>query len=325
MRIADNSPLITLQPALNSGNVWAALLLAGERPLDGALLARVLNDGGLAEVLDAVVCIALVDPAQTDSALLETWPAGRVELRYAAPESVDTAWQELVAALSAAGLKLAPELSVTASKSDPTTRGLLLRLLALVTRDAESSDLEALIKRDPNLSYQLLKLVNSVAYSPIRKISNFSQAIVMLGRRQLQRWLQLLLYARSSGSQTASPLLPRAALRASLMESLAKRRGLAQDARDQAFMVGMFSLLEVLFDVPLAEIVAPLNLPEEVVQALTDGAGPFGALLAVVVASEGPPTPALSAALDAVGITRAAWLDALIEATRWAVQVSREA
>ncbi|MDP1651933.1 MAG: HDOD domain-containing protein [Rhodocyclaceae bacterium] len=391
--MTDNFPLITLQPALNSGNAWVALLLEGDHPLDGAMLARVLNGGGLAEVLDTVACIVLADPERIDPGLAAGWPRDRVVLRFPVAVGSDPARHESLAALRDAGFALmvtgfpaagetlfsgiaslaipcpgshipiglgdwlrklpGPHLALGTTekvcpgfckfhwlsghlaghaaptvKSDPTTRSLLLRLLSLVTRDAESSDLEALIKRDPSLSYQLLKLVNSVAISPTRKIGNFAQAIVMLGRRQLQRWLQLLLYARPPGSQTASPLLPRAALRASLMEGLAKRQGLAQDSREQAFMVGMFSLLEVLFGVPLAEIVAPLNLPEDVVLALTaNGAdsGPFGALLAVVVASEGPPTPVLAAALDAVGITREAWLDALTEALRWAVQVSREA
>ncbi len=211
-------------------------------------------------------------------------------------------------------------------KGDPTTRGLLLKMLSLVTTDADSAEIEALIKRDTNLSYHLLKLVNSVAFSPSKKITNFAQAIALLGRRQLQRWLQLLLYARPQGSETASPLMPRAALRASLMESLAKRKGLSHELQDHAFMTGMFSLLDVLFGSPLAGIIAPLNLSDDVVQALTTGKGQFGSLLAVVLASEDdPPSPALADALAATGITRAGWIAALAEAMHWAVQISKEA
>lgn len=388
--MAGSFPLITLQPALNAGNLWVALLLEGESPLEGAMLARVLNDGRLALVLETVACVVLADPERIDPGLAASWPRDRVVLRFPADLGCDPTRHGLLASLREAGFGLMvtgiPDTGATlfpgiaslaiacpgrnvprglgdwlhklpgphlalgttekscpgfcrfqwlaghlpghaapAARSDPTTRGLLLRLLSLVTRDAAASDIEALIKHDPNLAYQLLKLVNSVAFSPARKISNFAQAITMLGRRQLQRWLQLLLYARPQGSGTASPLMPRAALRAGLMEALVQCQGLAQDSREQAFMVGMFSLLDELLGAPLAEIVAPLNLPDDVMLALTDGTGRFGALLAAVVASEGPPTPALAAALDAAGVTRESWLAALSEAIRWAVQISREA
>lgn len=210
-------------------------------------------------------------------------------------------------------------------KGDLTTRSLLLRLLALVAADADTGEIEALIKRDPNLSYHLLKLVNSVAISPTRQVTSFAQAIMLLGRRQLQRWLQLLLYARPQGSATTSPLLPRAALRAALMEALAKRLQLPRETQDHAFMTGMFSLLDLLFGEPLAGIIAPLNLPVAVGQALTAGSGQFGGLLAAVRAGEGAPSPALAEALAAAGVARDDWAAALVEAMRWAVQISREA
>jgi len=210
-------------------------------------------------------------------------------------------------------------------KGDPTARSLLLKLLSLVTRDAESAEIEALIKRDANLAYKLLKLVNSVAFMPGRHIESFTQALVLLGRRQLQRWLMLLLFARPPGSATASPLLPQAALRANLLEGIAKRKGMTRDDWDHAFMIGMFSLLDTLFGQPLAEIIAPLHLADVVTQALVDGQGPFGAFLKTVRMAEYGPTPELAAALAGIGVDHEAWGSALIEAARWAVMVSKEA
>lgn len=212
-----------------------------------------------------------------------------------------------------------------AAKGDPTARSLLLKLLSLVTRDAESAEIEALIKRDASLAYKLLKLVNSVAFMPGRHIESFSQALVLLGRRQLQRWLMLLLFARPPGSETASPLLPQAAQRATLLEGIAKRRGLSRDDWDHAFMIGMFSLLDILFGVPLAEVLAPLHLSDEVTGALLDGHGQLGAFLQTVRIGEGGPTPALAAALAGIGLGHEEWGAALAEATRWAAMVSKEA
>lgn len=210
-------------------------------------------------------------------------------------------------------------------KGDPTARSLLLKLLSLVTRDAESAEIEALVKRDANLAYKLLKLVNSVAFMPGRHIESFSQALVLLGRRQLQRWLMLLLFARPPGSEVASPLLPQAALRANLLEGIAKRKGLTRDDGDHAFMIGMFSLLDILFGMPLAEVVAPLNLADDVMQALLEGHGRFGPFLKAAKASESGPTPELAATLGGIGLSQEDWGAALIEAARWAVMVSKEA
>ncbi|MDO8958263.1 MAG: HDOD domain-containing protein [Rhodocyclaceae bacterium] len=218
-----------------------------------------------------------------------------------------------------------PATAAAATKTDTASRNLLLKLLVLVTSDADSGDIGDLIKHDPNLAYHLLKLVNSPAFAPGHKITSFSQAIVLMGHRQLQRWVQLLLYARPPGGTVASALLPRAALRASLMEALARRAGLSHEQQDLAFMTGMFSLLEALFGTPIAAIIAPLNLDEGVVQALTAGTSRFGELLAAVVASESPPSAQLAAALVAIGVTHEDWAAALCEAARWAVLVSREA
>lgn len=212
-----------------------------------------------------------------------------------------------------------------ARTAEAPNRALLLELLSQVVNDADSRIIEATVKRDPQLSYHLLKLVNSVALSPRGKIVSFSQAIALLGRRQLQRWLQLLLYARAPQDGLANPFLPQAAMRAGLAEALSARAGGSREAQDRAFMVGMFSLLDRVFGMPLADIVRPLNLAEDVTQALTEGSGPLGVLLRAVVAGEAAPGAALATALDEAGISHEGWGRSLIHACAWAVQVSREA
>lgn len=204
------------------------------------------------------------------------------------------------------------------------SRTLLLRLLAMVTSDAPSRDIEALLKQDPSLSYHLLKLVNSVSFPLTTKITSFGYAITLLGRRQLQRWLQLLVYARQEGQDLVSPLLARVARRASLMEALCEKVGGSMEDQEHAFMTGMFSLLDALFGLPLEKIVTPLNLSDEVEDALLSKGGWLGGLLAIVEASERAPEPALRAQLAAVLLTPAAYAQAQVHSCRWAIQVSRE-
>ncbi|MCX7176423.1 MAG: HDOD domain-containing protein [Proteobacteria bacterium] len=203
------------------------------------------------------------------------------------------------------------------------SRALLLKLLGLVASDAEAHAIEVLLKQTPELSYQLLKLVNSVSFSLANKISNFRQAIAILGRRQLQRWLQLLLYAQNRGD-AHNPLMDRAALRASLIEALCKASGGDREEQERGFMVGMFSLLEALFAMPLEDILTPLNLAEDVVDALLKRGGRIGAVLALVEQSEHAPGPDFAERLAAVGLTPASYCQSLVQACRWTIQVNRE-
>ncbi|MCE3265089.1 MAG: signal transduction protein [Pseudoduganella sp.] len=205
------------------------------------------------------------------------------------------------------------------AQGDGTSRKRLLALLGLLAQDADSRELEALLKQDPALSYQLLKLVNSAAFAPnSNPIHNFGQAINLLGRRQLQRWLQLLLYARQQVDGPANALLPLAALRAAQMEALCKLRDGDRDEQDLAFLVGVFSLLDVLLAMPMTEIVSALNLDLDVVAALLDRTGELGEMLALVEMHE----PQASALRD-VGIDNETYWRSLLQAYHWALQVSR--
>ncbi|EJN09173.1 HDOD domain-containing protein [Herbaspirillum sp. YR522] len=211
------------------------------------------------------------------------------------------------------------------SQKNSISRARLLKLLELVARDADANELESLLKQDPALSYQLFKLVSSAAFGFSAHITNFSQAINLLGRRQLQRWLQLLLYARFPGDESANPLLPRAAARAAMMESMAQRVECSRTELDRAFIVGMFSLLDVLLGMPLNDIIGPLKLPLDIVDALTTRTGVLGKLLDVVERSEYSRIPLRHVDLEAAGLDARTYCECLIEAFSWATRVSTEA
>ncbi len=206
----------------------------------------------------------------------------------------------------------------TDEKNDGTSRKRLLALLGLLARDADTRELETLLKQDPALSFHLLKLVNSAAFALSTPITSFGQAITVLGRRQLQRWLQLLLYARQQDDGLANPLLPLAAVRAAQMEELCKLRGGDRDEQDMAFMVGVFALLDVLLAMPMEEIVGALNLAPDVADALLRRDGPLGDMLALTEAGRID-----AGALDAIGIETSQWWHSQLHAYHWAIQVSR--
>lgn len=170
--------------------------------------------------------------------------------------------------------------------SQAASRILALQLVQLVADDADNHEIEALLKRDPSLSYHLLRLVNSLGMGATRKITSFSQALLILGRTQLRRWLNLMLFAAREGDPRSAMLLARVAVRGRAIELLARAAGMDRITQEQGFMTGMFSLLGVLFGMPLSEVMAPLTLGEAVHSALLNHDGELGALLLALEQAE---------------------------------------
>ena len=157
----------------------------------------------------------------------------------------------------------------------------MLELMGMLATEADNADIEKTLKRDAPLALNLLRVVNTPAVGTGRRIESLHQALLILGRRQLARWLQILLFAEpATRGQGGSPLLTLATTRARLMELLAQRlrpgqRGVA----DVAFTVGIMSLMDVLFGIPMADLIEQIHVADEVSGALLKRSGFFGELL----------------------------------------------
>lgn len=213
--------------------------------------------------------------------------------------------------------------SVPSSKPD-MMRTRLLKLLALISSDADTCEIEEIFRQEPKLAYGLLRLVNSAAMAPNSPITSFGQAITMLGRQQLQRWLQLLVYADPNDGQHPNPLLLQAAARGRLMAALAHhlQPPLATDTpSDAAFMTGAFSLLDVLLNLSMPEILQQLPLHHSVHAALEERQGPLGDLLTAISAADNRDTAYASQQLSRIGIDGNTWMAAQLNALTWASHI----
>lgn len=202
----------------------------------------------------------------------------------------------------------------------------LMKLMGLLLGDAATAELEAALKAEPGLTVSLLRMTNSVGAGCTEKITSLGHAITVLGRRQLQRWLQLLVFASGSQNGASNPLLLMAATRGRLMELLAAelRPGDAALA-DQAFMAGIMSLMPALVGQPITDIVAPLGLTGDVRDALCAGTGTLGALLRIAESSEDGDMLRLTQALaELPGLGPKAINRAQTQALQWANDIGRE-
>lgn len=211
----------------------------------------------------------------------------------------------------------------------PTTaqaasRSAALRLLELVTNDAATHAIEEVFRQQATLSYQLLRIVNAVGQGTQREITSFAQAILMMGRQPLRRWLNLLLFAARNDDPRSTMLMAQVVRRARGMEGLAQAAGQDRAAQDQAFMTGMFSLLGTLFGQPLAQVLAPLKLTTEAVEALLHHRGPAGQLLQLWTAVEAANETVVRAGLHTLQITPATFNRLQVEVSDWMWRVTRE-
>lgn len=157
----------------------------------------------------------------------------------------------------------------------------IMQLLSLIVADAETTEIEAAIKKDASLVLTLLRLTNTPAMGITQRIDSLGQALTVLGRRQLQRWLQIILYAEHhKGSQFASPLLQLATTRGKLLELIAEKlKPVDRAFADTAFTVGIMSLMDTLFSQSMKEILAQVAVVDDVSDALLYRRGFYGDLL----------------------------------------------
>ncbi|PQP02039.1 EAL domain-containing protein [Massilia phosphatilytica] len=204
----------------------------------------------------------------------------------------------------------------------------LLRVLDLIHSHADNDAIEAAVKRDPLLSLNLLRLVNShLAGTGVPQVESISQALVQLGRSQLQRWVQILLYSGPEGNvELNSPLLQMATTRGRLLElmTLTLCPGDVAGA-NTAFTVGIMSLMDALFGVPMREILDKVDLSRDVRAALLERDGDYGAMLSVAEALEdAEPGRNLAAALDRLGLSVKQVRDIELAAFGWVRELGAE-
>lgn len=202
----------------------------------------------------------------------------------------------------------------------------LMRIMGMLLGDADLQELEPLFKNNPGLTIGLLRLVNSVGVAGGRqKVESIRQAMVVLGQKQLLRWVQLLLYATPDG-QVDNPLLMQVASRARLMELLAKKIETYQlNFSDQAFMVGMLSLADVVMQSSLDEVFAEIGLAEELQQAILKHEGIFGQLLQLAEVIERGDFETAEQEIAKLDISSDDLLEIQLETMSWSNDLGKEA
>lgn len=197
----------------------------------------------------------------------------------------------------------------------------VILLINLVRNQASTDEIEQVLKKDAMLGFNLMRLINSSGFGLTREITSFRQAVMLLGLKKLFRWAALLLTTARAGG--APPVVgSTAVVRGRLMELLAAE-SMSPEECDAAFVVGVFSLLDVMLGMPMEQAVGLLTLQQPLVDALLHGTGAYADLLALARACESGDSQEFRRAAAALHLSERqislahldalAWADALIE------------
>lgn len=201
----------------------------------------------------------------------------------------------------------------------------LMRMIGMLLGDADLSELEELFKNSPELTFGLLKLVNSVGVNGGREpVESIRQAIVMLGQKQMLRWVQLLMYA-SPSSKGGDAIMLQVASRARLMELIAgKTESYRDHFSDQAFMVGMLSLADAVIPAPMEQILNDIGLSENLKKAILEQTGTHGQLLKLAKDMELGNFDATQYEIKELDISPADLMSIQVECIEWTTQLSKQ-
>jgi len=159
----------------------------------------------------------------------------------------------------------------------PANRIALLRTLSqLLDPDADLDELQELISRDVSLAYRLLRYSNSSLYSPRQPITAIGQTLMMLGLKAVRTIVSLILLVDLDDKP--GDLLSQSLVRAKMCESMATRAGIEDPT--PYFTVGLRANLDALICAPMATVIGQLSLAQPLVDALLDGQGELGEVLA---------------------------------------------
>jgi len=169
-----------------------------------------------------------------------------------------------------------------------------LLILNIIRRLKDDYNLEKILhmfEQNVALTLQLLRFINSAAFSFRSSIKSIRQAITLLGPNQLRSWLLLISYANPLNGQNGitNPLFHLAQTRANMMQTLNKAafpNHCDTNTSELASFIGLLSLVETLFQIPMDIILGELNVDQEIIDILILQKGDLGNIYQLVCAVE---------------------------------------
>lgn len=182
--------------------------------------------------------------------------------------------------------------------------------------DPDFEKLSSFVSRDVAMSYKLLKLVNSAAFGFRTKIKSVKHALVILGMKEIRKWLTLMTM-RNMGEDKPDELLMSSIIRARFGELVAWETHLEEKSAD-IFMMGLFSLIDALLDRPMEDVLNELPLDDDIKEPLLGRGGNLEVFYDLTKAYEVGSWPAVTENSQKLGINTERVPPIFLQSVEWA-------
>lgn len=195
-----------------------------------------------------------------------------------------------------------------------------LRILRAINRqDVDLDEVEGILRQEPSLLYKLLRYINSAGFGLRGHVTSIRHALALLGERNLRKWTSVVALLDLAEDRPAE-LIVTALVRARFCELLAPLIGLRQQETD-LFLLGLFSVMDVVLGRDIKDVLAEMPLTEEVKAALLGKDNRFRCVLDSAMAREQGDWHRFRSWLDRVGIDEEQFPDAYLGAVQWVRQI----
>ena len=159
-------------------------------------------------------------------------------------------------------------------------------MVAVTSEEPDMDEITRIISRDVTLAFSLMKLVNSAYFGLTNQVKSVQQALVVLGIEQLKQWIYLLSF-RDGSDGMQDELIKTSFQRANFCMDLASIAATHLPiSPSEAYMMGMFSTLGTLMEVPLEDALYELPISEHIKSALIKNEGICADLYNLVLSYE---------------------------------------
>lgn len=209
---------------------------------------------------------------------------------------------------------------VTGKDIPQALSNILLLFDKINLKEPDFDDLAAIIERDLSLTFKLLKYINQAGQYLTSHITSIKHAIMVVGLKELRKWLSLIM-VRGLGEHKPDIISRTCMIRARFAEQLGVEMKLG-DKTPELFMMGMFSMIDVLMEKPMNDVLDDLPIAATIKSALLGTQGKYNDIYNLVISYERGDWGKISKLSGKIGIDEKLLPGLYFGAINWTDQVS---
>ncbi len=200
-----------------------------------------------------------------------------------------------------------------------------LRVLQVIEdASATTETIETVIAYDPSITYRLLRLLNSAAFGFSIKIKSIRHAITLVGLKRLKNWLRMVVLSDLLGGKNPE-IYTMALTRGKMLEEMVDEDQIRDTGAETMFLFGLLSLIDTMMDIPMAQMLDQLPLPDAIKAGYIDENSKYNKYLQLLVAVEHSRPDRFTGLCNELEFDRERVAQGYLRAIVWANKVNMQA